>query len=47
MGQRIVFIPSEELVIVRVTNESTDRMDLVKFLTMVLEAIILPAEKTS
>jgi CubicO group peptidase (beta-lactamase class C family) len=47
LGQNIVIIPSEDLIIVRVANETTDHMDLVKFLTMILEAIIPPAEKTS
>jgi len=42
-GQSIVIIPSAELVIVRVASESIDQMDLVKFLTMILEAIIAPA----
>lgn len=39
LGQTIVIIPSKELVIVRVANETKGKMDLVKFLTMVLEAI--------
>ncbi len=43
MGQSIVIIPSRDLVIVRVANETAGHMDLVKFLTMVLEAIIPPA----
>ena len=47
MGQSIVIIPSKDLVIVRVANETAGHMDLVKFLTMILEAIIPPAEKTS
>ncbi len=43
-GQSIVIIPSAELVIVRVAKEGTDQMDLVKFLTMILEAIITTAK---
>ena len=39
MGQSIVIIPSRDLVIVRVANETSGPMDLVKFLTMVMEAI--------
>ena len=39
MGQTIIIIPSRELVIVRVANETTGHMDLVKFLTMIIEAI--------
>jgi CubicO group peptidase (beta-lactamase class C family) len=38
-GQNIFIIPSKDLVIVRVANETNARMDLVKFLTMVLSAI--------
>ena len=38
-GQSIVIIPSRDLVVVRVANETADHMDLVKFLTMILEAI--------
>jgi len=38
-GQNIFIIPSKDLVIVRVANQRKDRMDLVKFLTMVLSAI--------
>ena len=47
MGQNIVIIHSKDLIIVRVANETTGHMDLVKFLTMILEAIIPNAEKTS
>ena len=47
MDQNIVIIPSKDLIIVRVANETTGHMDLVKFLTMILEAIIPHAEKTS
>jgi CubicO group peptidase (beta-lactamase class C family) len=39
MGQSIVIIPSRDLVIVRVANETTGHMDLVKFLTMIVDAI--------
>jgi CubicO group peptidase (beta-lactamase class C family) len=39
LGQSIVIIPSRDLVVVRVANENADHMDLVKFLTMILEAI--------
>ncbi len=39
MGQSIVIIPSRDLVIVRVANETAGHMDLVKFLTMIMEAI--------
>ena len=39
LGQSIVIIPSRDLVIVRVANETSGHMDLVKFLTMILEAI--------
>jgi len=39
LGQSIVIIPSKDLVIVRVANETGGHMDLVKFLTMVLDAI--------
>jgi CubicO group peptidase (beta-lactamase class C family) len=39
MGQSIVIIPSKDLVIVRVANETASHMDLVKFLTMILDAI--------
>lgn len=47
MGQNIVIIPSKDLIVVRVANDPAYHMDLVKFLTMVLETIIPPAEKTS
>ena len=40
LGQYIVIIPSKDLVIVRVANESGEGMDLVKLLTMVLSAIV-------
>jgi CubicO group peptidase (beta-lactamase class C family) len=39
LGQNIFIIPSKDLVIVRVANQTKANMDLVKFLTMVLEAI--------
>ncbi len=39
LGQNIFIIPSKDLVIVRVANETGRKMDLVKFLTMVLGAI--------
>lgn len=39
LGQNIIIIPSKDLVIVRVANQKETRMDLVKFLTMVLSAI--------
>jgi hypothetical protein len=38
-GQNIFIIPSKDLVIVRVANQTRGAMDLVKFLTMVLSAI--------
>jgi len=39
MGQNIVIIPSKELVIVKVANSEGKGIDLVKFLTLVLDAI--------
>ena len=39
MGQTMVIIPSRDLVIVRVANETAGHMDLVKFLTMIMEAV--------
>jgi len=39
LGQNIFIIPSKDLIIVRVANETRGHMDLVKFLTMVLSAI--------
>ena len=39
LGQNIVIIPSRDLVIVRVANETSGHMDLVKFLAMIMEAI--------
>ncbi len=42
LGQNIIIIPSKDLVIVRVANQISGGMDLVKFLTMVLRAICLP-----
>jgi CubicO group peptidase (beta-lactamase class C family) len=39
MGQNIFIIPSKDLVIVRVANQTEGEMDLVKFLNMVLSAI--------
>jgi len=39
LGQNIFIIPSKDLVIVRVANQTRGRMDPVKFLTMVLSAI--------
>jgi CubicO group peptidase (beta-lactamase class C family) len=48
MGQSIVIIPSKDLVIVRVAKETAGgRMDLVKFLAMILEAIMPSTEKKS
>jgi CubicO group peptidase (beta-lactamase class C family) len=39
LGQNIIIIPSLDLVIVRVANQTQGRMDPVRFLTMILEAI--------
>ena len=39
LGQSMVIIPSKDLVIVRVANETGDHMDLVRFLTMILSAV--------
>lgn len=39
LGQNIFIIPSRDLVIVRVANQTKGRMDVVKFLMMVLNAI--------
>jgi CubicO group peptidase (beta-lactamase class C family) len=39
LGQTIVIIPSKDLIVVRVANETGGHMDLVKFLTMVLAAV--------
>ncbi|MBW2092892.1 MAG: serine hydrolase, partial [Deltaproteobacteria bacterium] len=39
LGQNIFIIPSKDLVIVRVANETKGRMDVVKFLNIVLSAI--------
>jgi CubicO group peptidase (beta-lactamase class C family) len=39
LGQNIFVIPSRDLVIVRVANQTKGNMDLVKFLTIVLSAI--------
>jgi CubicO group peptidase (beta-lactamase class C family) len=39
LGQSIVIIPSKDLVIVRVANETAGHMDLAKFLTMIIDAI--------
>jgi CubicO group peptidase (beta-lactamase class C family) len=39
LGQNIIIIPSKDLVVVRVANETSGKMDLVKFLTMILSAI--------
>jgi CubicO group peptidase (beta-lactamase class C family) len=39
LGQNILIIPSKDLVVVRVANQTKANMDLVKFLTMVLGAI--------
>jgi CubicO group peptidase (beta-lactamase class C family) len=48
MGQCIVIIPSIDLIVVRVANETVGgHMDLVKFLTMILDAVIPPAGETS
>jgi len=38
-GQNIIVIPSKDLVIVKVANSQGTGMDLVKFLTLVLDAI--------
>ncbi len=38
LGQNIIIIPSQNLVIVKVANQRNSRLDLVKFLTMVLNA---------
>ena len=40
MGQNIIIIPSKELVIVKVANSQDKGMDLVKFLTLVLDSYI-------
>jgi hypothetical protein len=39
MGQNIIIIPSKDLVIVKVANSQDRGMDLVKFLTLVLDSI--------
>jgi CubicO group peptidase (beta-lactamase class C family) len=39
LGQNIIIIPSKDLVIVRVANQTKGGMDLVKFLTMILGSI--------
>ena len=39
LGQNIIIIPSKDLVIVRVANQTKANMNRVKFLNMVLEAI--------
>ncbi len=39
LGQNIFIIPSQDLVIVRVANQTQEHMDPVKFLTMILETI--------
>ena len=39
MGQNIIIIPSKDLVIVKVANSQDRGMDLVKFLTLMLDAI--------
>lgn len=39
LGQSIIIIPSLDLVIVRVANQTQGRMDLIRFLTMILETI--------
>jgi CubicO group peptidase (beta-lactamase class C family) len=39
LGQNIFIIPSKDLVIVRVANQTKGAMDLVKFLTTALSAI--------
>jgi CubicO group peptidase (beta-lactamase class C family) len=38
LGQNIFILPSQDLVIVRVANQTRGAMDVVKFLTMVLNA---------
>jgi len=47
MGQNIIIIPSKELVIVKVANEQGKGIDLVKFLTLVLDAIDVDNPGTS
>ena len=39
LGQNIFIIPSQDLVIVRVADQTQESMDLVKFLTLILTAI--------
>ncbi len=39
LGQNIIIIPSRDLVIVRVASQTGERLDLVRFLTMVLSAM--------
>lgn len=39
LGQSIIIIPSLDLMIVRVANQTQGRMDLIRFLTMILEGI--------
>jgi len=39
LGQNIFIIPSRDLVIVRVANQTGEAMDVVKFLTMILHAL--------
>ena len=39
LGQNIIIIPSMDLVVVRVANQTRKSMDLVKFLNMILNAI--------
>ncbi|MBW2324553.1 MAG: serine hydrolase, partial [Deltaproteobacteria bacterium] len=39
LGQNIFIIPSKDLVVVRVANQTSGHMDLVKFLNIVLSAI--------
>ena len=39
LGQNIVIIPSKDLVIVKVANKQGEGINLVKFLTLVLDAV--------
>ena len=39
LGQNIFVIPSKNLVIVKVANQRDSHLDMVKFLTMVLDSV--------
>lgn len=39
LGQNIFIIPSKDLVVVKVANQTREQMDVVKFLTMILGAV--------